>query len=253
MAKERPFLVSVDLGEVAGPALDKLSQYQKTDRSATIRDCVLVCYNFGLLKRFEKTMKQAAKDGSPNLTKPPLRPATEDEKAVVEAWREVFNYTGNIFWPKELATIRSAVGKGVTYEDQVDIMQLASNDAFINQVISRGDIPVPSMILSDGMLAKFVPMLEQVRKEAVVSSEIRLDGVVKPRALKSLKEFLSDDAMSKVYDLVMIAGTEAQVNNIVKEAVAEQLEDYSEQLANNHDVFNGVVGEWREKKENGEK
>lgn len=236
----RPYLISVDLGDVAGPALDKMVTYRKSDRSDVIRECILLCYNFGLLKRFEGALRKAEKEKSPNVTKKPARPATDEEKMVVEKWREVFNFTGNIHWPKVLRTIREALTSGVTYQDQMDILELAGNDEFIGIIMSRGELPGIPLILGDSMLAKFVPMLEQVRSEMLVKHEANLDGLVKPRAIAKLKEVLTGDAMSKAYDLIMMAKTEEQVEGVVKSIMEAQMEDYETSLE-------GAVSGWKDK------
>jgi hypothetical protein len=214
---DRPNLISVDLGPVAKEALDALCKRTKKNQSTTIRDLILGEYAYGVIDRMENYAKGI---------KPPKHKTVDEERNLIEQYKETFNVQKRIFYPAALSAIRARIKDGLTYGELGMIIEVAANDDWIGQLCSRGETPTLGMILGEKMVAKLWPIAQEMADTQADKERLMLEGTHKPEALTILKEALTPDQYSVAWDMVKECHTREDVDRIVKAAMGHRFDEY---------------------------
>jgi len=220
----RPNLISVDLGDTAHSALDALCKRVKKTQSEVIRDLIILGHQYDILTKVDKAVARITK------TKPrptgAKNPMTDEERGVIDEYREIFNVDKQIYFPPALAAIRAACANGLTYEQITEVIRVSPNDAFIASLMTRDRAPQLHIILSEKMIAQLWDRAQDALKEEASAHILDLEGRVKPEALVVLKEVLTADQYSVAWDMVREAMTPEDVDQVLKAAMSSQFDEY---------------------------
>ena len=225
---DRPYLISVDLGPVATAAMKELlAEAPKRTQSDLIRDCILIVHQFQLIGKLANQVDRAV---TAKITMAPQkkRKTSDAEKEVIELYKEVYNYNGRIYWPPALTCIRACITNGLSYDVIKEIVRISINDAWIGQMMARGDRPQLHTILSEKVVASLLPKAQSSAEEDADRALLRLNGEIKPQALMDLKGCLPPEQYSQAWDLVNECITENDVHMVVKAAMEGTLKEYEE-------------------------
>lgn len=233
---ERPYLISVDLGPVATAALKELTEVKpKRNQSEVIRDCIIIVHQFQLIGKLADQVQRAVSVKA-TITPPKKRKASDEEREVVEVYKEVYNYNGNIYWPPALNCIRACHQNGLSYGVIKEMIRISINDPWIGQMIARGDRPQLHTILSEKMVAQLLPKAQSSAEEEADRAMLRLSGEVKPEALAILSEVLEKEEFSKAWDEIQGAMTETEVAGILKKYMKSRHAEFRVRLENLFDL-----------------
>ena len=224
----RPNLISVDLGDTAHSALDALCKRVKKNQSEVIRDLIILGHQYDILTKVDAAVARITK------TKPsphgPKRPVTEEERSVIEEYRDVFNVSKQLYYPPALTAIRAAVDNHITHEQLREIIRVSPNDEFINRIMVRGETPQLHVILSEKMIANLWSRAQEAMKEEAAAVVLDLEGRVKPEALVILKDMLTADQYSAAWDMMRRANNPGEVDMILRAAMEKRWEEFARTL-----------------------
>jgi len=225
---ERKNHYSFNLGDIAGAALEQMTTDTGQSMSSIVRDCLVICYQLGAYKDFSALRKKL---DEPKPEPKKKKSTTKKEQMVIDKYREVFSYTGRIFSPAVLGVIRAAVKAGVTEETLTKLVELSPNDALVAQRITRGEHIPLNEILTEKMISRLFPFLDQVVRDETDRQDMYLEGTVKPGAYRKLLDALEPEPFAKAWDLVSQAPSEAEVDRLVGLALENQLDSYLASIA----------------------
>lgn len=219
---EQRNLLSVDLGSVCAEALDELCKQTKRTRSDLVRDIILISYHFGLAKDFN-TLRNTIEELSKGKHTPRTRgKISNEEKSVIDTYREVYSYKGRLYNPAVLGALR-AVAKSVDYETIRSMIELSGNNTLVASILSRGERPSLQMLLAEKMVGQLLPLVDEFKAKEVKRKVLELEGHVKPLALTELHKDLDDNTYSEAFDQIQAAKTAKEVNDIKKAALSNEL------------------------------
>lgn len=226
---DRPYLISVDLGPVATAAMKELLEANpKRTQSDLIRDALLIAHQFNLIGKLANQVNRAI---AVKVTVPPVkkpRKATEEERSIVDVYKDVYHFNGNIYWPPALNCIRAARRNGLSYDTITEIVRVSINDSFLSQLLGRGERPGLHVILSEKMIAQLLPRAQVSAGDEADRAQLRLEGTIKPDALSTLKGALTSENYSKAWDLINECMTPNDVDMVVKAAMEGTLKEWEE-------------------------
>jgi hypothetical protein len=214
-------LYSTDLGSVSGPAVEKLAKQHRVSKSEVIRRAVNIAYTFDLFAKWDRIEKQMV--SAPRVKRGP-QPATMEEKAVIAQYRSTYGYAGRIHTAAILSCIRSLVKQGITEAEITALVMVSKQDVWIAGRILRGEHVPLNEILSDKMVNRLLPLLENTEQAEVEMAGIKLEGTIKPKAFAYLKRILPTEQLSAAWDDIQEAKAGSEIRDIVT-AYAKTVDD----------------------------
>jgi len=211
---DRRFLCSIDFGDVAGNALEALTKQQKISKSEVARRCVLLAYNSDILSKWKRLSSKILAE-----PKPKRGPAkqTDEERHVIATYRRVYNYQGRLHHAAVLACIRSLVKSGITESEVASIVEVSKNDVWLANRLARGEHVPLNEILSDKMVLRILPLLENTEQAELENAHVLLEGTVKPKAFAYLRATLPPEMLSAAWDDIQAATSNSDVETLIEQ------------------------------------
>lgn len=238
---ERPDLISVDLGPVAHGALDALVKRYKKNQSDVIRDLIITDYQFKVMGKLSGVATKLSNKHVPPAQ--PSRKTTDEERHIIQVYKEVYNVDKNVYFPPALSTIRAAHNNGLTYEQIEEIVRVSPNDSWLAQQMSRGNTPQLHVILSEKMIANLWDLAQESLRADRDRARLSLEGTVKPEAMRTLKQLLTPDQYSAAYDMIKECMTPDDVAQVVRAATEERWDEFVQRTQEAVEMFDKAMKE----------
>jgi hypothetical protein len=207
-------LLSVDLGSVAGPAVDALSAKHKISKSEVVRRAILITHYGDLIAKWDRISTRMVEE--PRVKRGPQK-QTDEERHVIATYRKTYNYTGRLHHAAALACIRSLVKQGFTLAEVASIVEISKQDVWLANRVARGEHVPLNEILTDKMVTRIMPLLENTEQAELEHEALRLAGTVKPKAFAYLQSKLPAESLSAAWDDIQAATSNAEVEDVIKQ------------------------------------
>ena len=208
----RRWLFSIDFGEVAGPALEAISKKCKISKSEAARRCVIIAHYGDLIPKWDKIHKKLLAEPKP---KRGPQKQTDAERHVIATYRRVYNYQGRLHSAACLACIRALVRQGISEAEVAAIVEISKNDVWLANRLNRGEHVPLNEILSDKMVLRILPLLENTEQAELEHGKIRLEGTSKPKAFAYLKDLLPAEMLSAAWDDIQAVNSDSELEKLV--------------------------------------
>ena len=207
-------LLSVDLGSVAGPAVDALSAKHKISKSEVVRRAILITHYGNLIEKWERISARMVAE--PRVKRGPQK-QTDEERHVIATYRKTYSYTGRLHHAAALACIRSLVKQGISEAEIASIVEISKQDVWIANRMARGEHIPLNEILTDKMVTRIMPLLENTEQAELEHEAMRLAGTVKPKAFAYLQAKLPAESLSAAWDDIQAATSNAEVEEVIRQ------------------------------------
>jgi len=217
--KDRPNIVTVDLGGVLHSELLAVCEISGKPKSQLIREALQsflgACNTNSLLR--EPSSPEKTK--STSKTKSGSKTKNTDKNRVVRAYNDTF-YPGDDNPPKQhwgilSGVINSALKGGRTIDELVELIRVSPNDSFVAGKMRAGEpLPLPSLI-KGSMLPNLLNVLNKMQKKEVVMSANDFVEYQHDIVDKHFSDVLPDHSDDFWAD-VMACESEQEVRKIIK-------------------------------------
>lgn len=209
----RPHLLSIDLGPVAGPAVERIGKRHSISKAEVVRRAVLIVHTFNLFDSWDRIEKRMVERAGKVKRGPQKQ--TMEEKQVVARYRKTYNYAGRIHTAAILSCIRSLTKQGITTAEIASMVEVSTKDPWLANRLNNGEHIPLNEILSEKMVNRLLPLLENTEQAELESAALALEGTTKPKAFAYLKSVLPPESLSAAWDDIQAAASNSEVEAII--------------------------------------
>jgi hypothetical protein len=195
---KRPYHRTVDLMEVAGQALEAMVKKTKKNPSDLIREAIICHYGLGTFETTERAMRASEKKDAKRAAAK-RGPITDEERRVVEAYKEAWSYTGRIHFPAVLAGMRQATAAGVSIDELVRLMEVAPHD----DLLQTREFVALHELMSEKMISRLMTLEGKVREMEETKEALNLRDSLVPGAIRALRKenLLSPEVYRRIHEV----------------------------------------------------
>jgi hypothetical protein len=217
----RPWVLTVDLGDVAGPAIEGIAKASGISKSEAVRRAVLVVHALDFFKKSDAIVKRFLAD--PRKPKRGPQKATDEERHIIATYRKVYGYAGRIHTAAILGCIRHLAEGGLSLSEIAAMVEISTQDVWLAHRVARGEYVPLNELLTDKMVSRLLPLLENTEQAELESAVMVLEGTTKPKAFAYLKTKLPAEMLSAAWDDIQEARSSAEVEDLIEKYTKETL------------------------------